>query len=336
MSKRTLGWGCALVAVVGLWGINPLPAQDVAPVVTPTRQTENAEQRINAALGMPLKTPLQYDGEQLNLIFEAISEEYGIPIVFDRAALDEVAISPEAEVSINLQNVSLNTALSVMLKEPGLEDLKLIVDHEILLVTTKEQANAVLKVQVYRVDDLIAKTSRFNALNSPDDYDELIDVIVACVEHDSWMENGKGEGEVQAFSPGLLVVTQTQNVQEQVADLLAKLRQAKSQIIAPVESPTETSNKPITRGFDIQLESGAKPSDVQKQLAAAIKKSVDWSVAGTPLTEEDVWLEVLPDRVLVRHSPDVLNQIATVLWDMRLLAKGQMSESNSTWSHAFE
>ncbi len=39
----------------------------------------------------PLKTPLRYDGEQLNLILEAIADEYKIPIVFDKAALDEVA-----------------------------------------------------------------------------------------------------------------------------------------------------------------------------------------------------------------------------------------------------
>ncbi len=114
-----------------------------------------AEESIQAALRLPLKAPLRHDGEQLNIILETIQEEYNIPIVFDRAALDEVAISSESEVTVNLRNVSLRSALNIMFKEPGLEDLTYVIDEEVLLITTKEKADETLKVKVYPVADLV-------------------------------------------------------------------------------------------------------------------------------------------------------------------------------------
>lgn len=57
------------------------------------------------------------------------------------------------------------------------------------------------------------------------DFDSLIDLIINTVEHDTWMENGTGEGEIQPFPTNLsLVISQTQRVHEQVADLLEQLR----------------------------------------------------------------------------------------------------------------
>ncbi|QDS97998.1 general secretion pathway protein GspD [Adhaeretor mobilis] len=57
------------------------------------------------------------------------------------------------------------------------------------------------------------------------DFDSLIDLILSTVEHDSWMENGTGEGEIRPFPTNLsLVVSQTQRVHEQIRDLLEQLR----------------------------------------------------------------------------------------------------------------
>jgi general secretion pathway protein D len=57
------------------------------------------------------------------------------------------------------------------------------------------------------------------------DFDSLIDLITSTVEYDTWMENGSGEGEIQPFPTNLsLVVSQTQNVHEQIVDLLEQLR----------------------------------------------------------------------------------------------------------------
>jgi general secretion pathway protein D len=57
------------------------------------------------------------------------------------------------------------------------------------------------------------------------DFDSLIELITSTIEHDSWQENGTGEGEIQPFPTNLsLVISQTQRVHEQIADLLEQLR----------------------------------------------------------------------------------------------------------------
>lgn len=151
-----------------------IPFPDVPPIVYPdasvweelTKRRERwasvdlsaqtkAEERIQSALREQLRTPLEFDEEELRIIMEQIEEEYDIPIQFDRAALDEVAISPESAVTVRLRNVSLRSAMNIMFKEPGLEDLTYVIDDEVLLITTEDKANESLKVKVYPVADLV-------------------------------------------------------------------------------------------------------------------------------------------------------------------------------------
>ncbi|TWT90686.1 outer membrane porin HofQ [Pseudobythopirellula maris] len=57
------------------------------------------------------------------------------------------------------------------------------------------------------------------------DFDSLIDLIVSTVATDTWAENGGGEAEIRPFPTNLsLVVSQTQAVHEEIADLLRQLR----------------------------------------------------------------------------------------------------------------
>ncbi len=114
-----------------------------------------AEERIQAALRSPLKRRLDYEPEQLNTIMDDLEEDYNIPIVFDKSALDDVAISPDSEVNVNLDNVSLRSALNIIFKEPELQDLTYVIDDEVLLITTEDKANETLKVKVYPVADLV-------------------------------------------------------------------------------------------------------------------------------------------------------------------------------------
>ncbi len=112
-----------------------------------------AESRIYGALREKLKSPLEVVEEPLNQVMQRISEDYEIPIVFDTAALEAAAASPDAEVSINVNNVTLRSALDLMLKQ--VEDLTYIIDDEVLQITTKDKADAALQVKVYPVADLV-------------------------------------------------------------------------------------------------------------------------------------------------------------------------------------
>lgn len=57
------------------------------------------------------------------------------------------------------------------------------------------------------------------------DFDSLIDLIVSTVHTETWAENGGGDAEIRPFPTNLsLVISQTQAVHEEIADLLEQLR----------------------------------------------------------------------------------------------------------------
>lgn len=117
--------------------------------------SSESEERIQSALQQQLKAPLEFDQLPLNEILNIIQEEYDIPIIIDSAALEEVIVSPDTEIDVNIRNVSLRSALNLMFKQPGVEDLTYVIDEEVLLITSKDRADSTLKVKVYPVADLV-------------------------------------------------------------------------------------------------------------------------------------------------------------------------------------
>jgi hypothetical protein len=206
-----------------------IAAPNVNEAALDNRQATSAAAHIEAVLNEPLREPLQLEGQPLNEVIEVLQEDYDIPIMFDIAALEEVAISPDTEISLNLRNITLRSALNLMLRQRGLEELTFVIDDEVLLITTKEKANEKLVVEVYRVDDLTRGIQQVFG-NDKNPYSSLVEVVTHCVASDTWMVNGSGEGEARLMQPGILVVSQTHRVHEQVQQLLVKLRTARAEI----------------------------------------------------------------------------------------------------------
>ncbi|MCA9231331.1 MAG: VWA domain-containing protein, partial [Planctomycetales bacterium] len=117
--------------------------------------SSKAEERIQTALREPLKAPLEFVDQPLVDVVAQLVEEYQIPIQFDNSALNEVAISTDTEVNASLSNISLRSALNLMLKAEGLEGLTYVIDEEVLLITTEDRANETLTTKVYPVADLV-------------------------------------------------------------------------------------------------------------------------------------------------------------------------------------
>lgn len=112
-----------------------------------------AEQKIQEALRSPLKLPLDYVEIPLNQIIQAIADDYNIPIVFDRQALEALAISEETEITVNLRNITLRSAMEIMLRQ--VEDLTYIIDNEVMMITSEDEAQQRLTVKAYPVADLV-------------------------------------------------------------------------------------------------------------------------------------------------------------------------------------
>ncbi|MCC7475554.1 MAG: VWA domain-containing protein, partial [Pirellulales bacterium] len=117
------------------------------------KATGEAEQRIEKALRSPLESSgLDFTDTPLNDVVTRLSEDYGIPIQIDHPALDEAGVGSDEPVTVNLHNVSLRSALRLMLKNL---QLTYLVQDEVLMITTPQRAEENLVVKVYPVADLV-------------------------------------------------------------------------------------------------------------------------------------------------------------------------------------
>lgn len=112
-----------------------------------------AELRISEALQGPLTSVgLDFTETPLGEVVEFLRDEYGIEIQLDKSALEEFSIEEDEPITVNLRNVSLRSALRLMLKDL---ELTYIIAEEVLLITTQEEADTRLSVKVYPVGDLV-------------------------------------------------------------------------------------------------------------------------------------------------------------------------------------
>jgi hypothetical protein len=93
-----------------------------------------------------------------------------------------------------------------------------------------------LKIVTYPISDIVVPLAEYGLTPCPPqgpggstgpgvDFDPLIDLIVSTIDTETWRESGTGEGEIMPFPVNLsLVISQTQRVHEQIADLLQQLR----------------------------------------------------------------------------------------------------------------
>jgi hypothetical protein len=184
-----------------------------------------AEQRIESVLDAKLKSPLDFVETPFNTVVSMLVEEYDLPILFDVNALESVAQSPEAEVTINIRNVSLRTALDYITRQLN---VAFVVDREVLLITSEDEASSRVQTRVYQIDDLLPK----NQAGGKAGFTPIVEVITRCVDRDTWAANKSGDGEICIVEPGVLVVTQTQSVHAEITRLLATIRRVKSTIPA--------------------------------------------------------------------------------------------------------
>jgi hypothetical protein len=195
------------------------PAADTCQCVV--RGDSAATKRIEQVLAGPLDHQgLDYQDQPLRDIVTQLQDEYHIPIQVNKAALDEAAIGLDSKVTISLNNISLRAALNLLLKQ---NSLTFIIQDEVLMITTKEEAEKELVMCVYNVQGLVDDSDSKSM-------DSLIDAISSCVATDTWATNGGGGAEIRPLPPGLLVVSQTAAVHEEVKGLLAKIRTMREQV----------------------------------------------------------------------------------------------------------
>lgn len=109
-----------------------------------------AEKRIEEALRSP--TQIEFVETPLSDVVDYLRDYHKIEIQLDKKALGDVNIGTDTPVTKTLRGISLKSALRLMLREL---QLTYIIQDEVLLITTPEEAEARLVTKVYPVADLV-------------------------------------------------------------------------------------------------------------------------------------------------------------------------------------
>jgi hypothetical protein len=201
----------------------PAARQRPRPVIqqTPWRPGE-AEAKIEAALAS--RTELDFTEAPLQDVVDYLKDYHRIEIQIDRRVLEDVNVTTETPVTINIKGVSLESALRLMLRNMQPE-LTYMIKNEVLLITTPDIAAEELLTKLYDVADLVVYRDEHDALF--DDYDPLIDIIMSTVMPTTWDDVG-APGSATGYTLGtakVLAVTQTRIVHQEINSLLAKIRE---------------------------------------------------------------------------------------------------------------
>ena len=205
----------------------PLPVPQTASLERPSSTVLSgdespAERKIREALNQP--TQIEFVETPLKDVIDYLKDLHHIEIQLDTSALKEAGVDEAAPVTKNLKGLTLRSALKLMLDEL---QLKWVIHNEVLLVTTpaKAESDEYMVTKVYPVNDLVlpvgADPSKINA-------QPLEDLLTNNVATKTWSDNG-GTGTLSHIIVGnrvLLVLSQTQEVHDQVEDMLAMLRKA--------------------------------------------------------------------------------------------------------------
>jgi hypothetical protein len=175
-----------------------------------------------------------------------IKQEYELPIQLDAKALEDEGIGSDTPISRQIHGIPLRALLHLMLSEL---DLTYVIRHEVVIVTTKAEAESLLTTKVYPIFDLAclargkgegAGPAQWAKMVLPHgflgaarpqrrdhtgvDYASLINGITGSIAPTTWDEVG-GPGTITEFAPaGALVISQTTEVHEEIAEYLKALR----------------------------------------------------------------------------------------------------------------
>ncbi len=195
--------------------------KDPARVVEPLDKTP---EHLRLALDRPIN--LDVAEKPLDQLVKSLSKQAGVPFAIDRRALDDVGVATDVPVTFKGQDVALRSLLNRTLRE---FDLTWIFKFESIWITTPEEAETELIARIYDVADFASFRNHEGRVVP--DYDQLTRSIDSTIQPTTWDSVG-GPGTIVPFGEAglhVLIVKQTKEVHEEVAQCLAGLRQMRDE-----------------------------------------------------------------------------------------------------------
>ncbi|HEY4312593.1 MAG TPA: VWA domain-containing protein [Pirellulales bacterium] len=258
-----------------------------------------------------LKQPIDFEFADTPLadVAEYCGKKLGINVRLDRKGLTDAAVDESAPVTFStVKPVSFESALRMILDE---FDLTFVVVNEALTITSKEKADEIMVTKVYFVGDLM----RTGPQKSPQ-FGALMNLITSVIQPDSWDDNG-GPGCTHPFGRDFVVVSQKQDVHDEVVTLFEKLRE---QLKTRGTSLNAGKDEISARLYSVGTASGMQMADAIKALVAPST----WKDQGgqgeirvverrAPTQGQQPNSATAGDSLLIRQTGEVHDQITEIL-----------------------
>jgi len=251
------------------------------PVSIPVQSPSyiKAEQKIIEALDS--KTRVDMIDVPLIDVVDFLSEFHDIEVIIDNKALNDVGIDPSTPVTCDLKEISLRSALRLILRELG---LTYTIEDEVLLITTPEEAETQLPLRIYPVTDLFRFEQEDGRVSY--DLDSLKDLIMTVVAPCSWpAQSGPAPIDSIAMSDSVaLIIPQTWEIHEELEMLLRTLRKInKTKTLDENAELLETVNlSRLSRGVPNY---GPAERQAVRRLEEALDKTVTVKATDLPLAD---------------------------------------------------
>jgi hypothetical protein len=232
-----------LASLVGtLIGRSTRPASSFAATTTTTRQAQ-----IDAGLDR-IVPQIRFDKTPLDKAVDTLRETTHLNFDVRWKVLEAAGIDNETPITVKLNDVPLRQVLDYLCEEVagGTVKFRARADRGVIVISTDEDLSKDTELRVYDVRDLLIADTQFmnpapsqpqsttapaGSTGAPvppnEPYQQSIDrlrqVLVDNVATDSWRDSGGTVGSIQDFD-GLFIITTTPEYQQQIGDLLEKIR----------------------------------------------------------------------------------------------------------------
>jgi hypothetical protein len=190
-----------------------LAAQESAPALG------EKEAAIEAALDQ--ETLLNFVDQPLSDVVAFLRAKHEIQIELDAKALADAGVGSDTTVNRHLHDIALRSALDLLLGE---YDLTYVIRDEVLVITTKTEAENIHLTRVYPVADLVLPRDDDLVVGYGADFTSLIELVTTSVGQSTWDEVG-GPGTIKEHRNSLtVVISQTDAVHRGIRALFESLR----------------------------------------------------------------------------------------------------------------
>jgi len=254
----------------------PLGPEKVGQVWTVDEDDEPANPALLAKLNRRVPR-FEFADVPLKDVIQYVRDWADINVYTNWATLNAAGIDETSPVNVKLKDVSLRTALDIVLEDVGAGQVELL--HEargdLLVVATREHLSTITVTRIYDVGDILDQLPDTQSVWVPGDDDpggglfsnaspgnrrieqvshdekvaKLLTLIRSVIDHNSWYIDDELPGGLSEYA-GKLVITHTRETHRLVGRLLAALREQTPTVplLAP-EAPAPAAT-PTTQPAD--------------------------------------------------------------------------------------